>query len=1103
MNMKKIIYVFIFFSCHYLASQIYFDKIPPDKQLVPRDLTTNLGTISIEGEARTIGNDDLVYQNWGNNEPNNTPAPENVAEIINSSGNWNDADSGKLQSSYVEYDGLITSLGDFIYLGQYNGHSYFKNPLNLSWDQAKLAAENVGAYLSSHQTANENSVVASFDYFRGWIGLYQDLDDSNYTEPNGGWKWVVASNETYESFDSMTVKLYKNNNLINSFDNLLNYQNGVAPFNFQMNINSELSKYSVKIFTNKNGSQQQIGDVNDIVAGDIFVIQGQSNATALAYSGSSNSYLSDYIRVFSGGHRTSSGLLSDVQWHYGQGDGNEDSKGNTGQWGLVLAKKMVDQLEIPIAIINGADGGKPVSFFQAPSDYKSSTNSNYGRLYYRLNEMGLKDAVRAVLWSQGEADSFQNGLTTNAYKISFNSLKNSWLTDYKNIEKIYIFQTRDCDCGTVLSGRLKIKEAQRQLADEYENIYIMGTSGITVHSDNCHFPFSSGYESFGQRIFKPVMSHIYGNNYEEEIDPPHIVSASLTDTQTLKIETNQNLFLNTNNTNNLLSKIQSDFVLTDANGVTITSFNIENKSLVLGLSANPGANPKISFNGKYSGVENNITNSVGLEMVCFSYFSITGGSGDTGGNVSADQDKKPAIVFVENGNADPFNGMIYRSSVGGAARNGNGNDSTGENNYRFGNLGEWSVDLTVSEKSATQASVDFGNFRDNTHPLYQGQDVLTQEHGGMGALGWGSFSANAYNRASGTGSVAMGFHNIAGTNVADKGNFGRDENNGGQAVFGRASRATGPVSFASGYRNTASGTASVAMGNYNYATGDSSIAIGKNNYAEGASAVAIGFQSHAAGGGSVALGQENISWGTTNFTAGYQNTAGDTKSNKGTGGSATAMGSNTTASGRSSFTGNKNTSALNQASTALGLSTVSDNFGMLAIGVNNLSGLGDTTIDPENYDGYFYIDGNYTGATAGIAFVIGNGDLNSSNGLAGSNSSNAFMVKYDGSVTLAGDLALISDTRLKSNIISLGSTLAKLLQIDGKSYTMKSNERENKIGLLAQDVAKVLPELVKKSDDTYGTLSVNYLGLIPVLINAIKEQQKEIKLLKNRINAKI
>ena len=116
--MKKIICIFILSSCHFLASQIYFDKIPVDKQLVPRDLTTNLGAISVEGEARTVGTDDLAYDKWFTNEPNNSPSPENVAEIINSSADWNDADSGKLQSSYVEYDGLITSLGDLIYLGQ-------------------------------------------------------------------------------------------------------------------------------------------------------------------------------------------------------------------------------------------------------------------------------------------------------------------------------------------------------------------------------------------------------------------------------------------------------------------------------------------------------------------------------------------------------------------------------------------------------------------------------------------------------------------------------------------------------------------------------------------------------------------------------------------------------------------------------------------------------------------------------------------------------------------------------------------------------------------------------------------------------------------------
>jgi hypothetical protein len=172
---------------------------------------------------------------------------------------------------------------------------------------------------------------------------------------------------------------------------------------------------------------------------------------------------------------------------------------------------------------------------------------------------------------------------------------------------------------------------------------------------------------------------------------------------------------------------------------------------------------------------------------------------------------------------------------------------------------------------------------------------------------------------------------------------------------------------------------------------------------------------------------------------------------------------------------------------------------MLAIGVNNAAGVGDTSIDPDNYGGYYYADGAYTGTPIGVAFVIGNGDVDSSNGLAGSNPSNAFVVNYDGSATLSGDLTINSDARLKSNIISLGSTLAKLLMIDGKSYTMKTKESQSKIGLLAQDVQKAFPELVKTANDSNQTLSVNYQGLIPVLINAIKEQQKQIKELKNKL----
>jgi hypothetical protein len=461
-------------------------------------------------------------------------------------------------------------------------------------------------------------------------------------------------------------------------------------------------------------------------------------------------------------------------------------------------------------------------------------------------------------------------------------------------------------------------------------------------------------------------------------------------------------------------------------------------------------------------------------------------------DIAADADKKSALVFVEDGNGNVASGKIYASSARGASRDGNGNA-----NGAFGNIGDWAVDLIISEMSPESAT-GFGNFTEDTHPLYNlGDATKSTLSTGFGALGWGSFGANAYNRSSGLGSVAMGFNTIAGPQDSQAG--GIDGGNVGQFSAGYASRAIGNKSTATGFRNTASGDSSVALGNYNYATGDATIALGKENWAEGASTIAIGFKNHAAGDGSVALGQENIAWGTTNFTSGYQNKAGDVNAAVGTAGSATAIGTSTTASGRSSFSANRNTTASNHASAALGLSTIADNFGMLAIGVNNAAGAGDTTIDADNYGGYYYADGQYTGTPVGVAFVIGNGDVNSTNSLAGSNPSNAFIVNYDGSATLSGELTIDSDARLKSNIISLGSTLAKLLTIDGKSYTVKTNELESKIGLLAQDVQKVFPELVKTASDSDQTLSVNYQGLIPVLINAIKEQQKQINELKNKL----
>ncbi|MDG2357678.1 MAG: tail fiber domain-containing protein, partial [Polaribacter sp.] len=72
----------------------------------------------------------------------------------------------------------------------------------------------------------------------------------------------------------------------------------------------------------------------------------------------------------------------------------------------------------------------------------------------------------------------------------------------------------------------------------------------------------------------------------------------------------------------------------------------------------------------------------------------------------------------------------------------------------------------------------------------------------------------------------------------------------------------------------------------------------------------------------------------------------------------------------------------------------------------------------------------------------------------------------------------------------LGATSAKLLLIDGKTYTLKKDGKQ-KIGLLAQNIQEVFPELV--SVDNNKMLAINYQGLVPVLINALKEQDGKMK----------
>jgi hypothetical protein len=90
-----------------------------------------------------------------------------------------------------------------------------------------------------------------------------------------------------------------------------------------------------------------------------------------------------------------------------------------------------------------------------------------------------------------------------------------------------------------------------------------------------------------------------------------------------------------------------------------------------------------------------------------------------------------------------------------------------------------------------------------------------------------------------------------------------------------------------------------------------------------------------------------------------------------------------------------------------------------------------------------------------------------------------------------------SDINLKTNIKPIVSPISKLLELNGVTFDWKET-KESSIGVIAQEVERVFPELIKETNDNYKT--VNYNGLVGVLIEAIKEQQNQIEELKSQIN---
>lgn len=103
----------------------------------------------------------------------------------------------------------------------------------------------------------------------------------------------------------------------------------------------------------------------------------------------------------------------------------------------------------------------------------------------------------------------------------------------------------------------------------------------------------------------------------------------------------------------------------------------------------------------------------------------------------------------------------------------------------------------------------------------------------------------------------------------------------------------------------------------------------------------------------------------------------------------------------------------------------------------------------------------------------------------------------NGTFTATGNVTAFSDARVKTNIKTIDNALLKVLALRGVTYNRTDLEdKSEQIGVIAQEVKEVLPQVVQENDGHY---SVAYGNIVGVLIEAIKEQQAQIEELKSRL----
>jgi len=331
-----------------------------------------------------------------------------------------------------------------------------------------------------------------------------------------------------QAADSVFMKVYAGDKLCDTQTQKVSSDN---TYRLSARLKAGLVKYRIEFGVKTGETEKVLDSAKNLVCGDAYVIQGQSNAEAWTDPPHRkvHPYRSDWLRSF-GTPITHEKFARTRIWGNALSFNGGENRHNLqiGYWGVELGKQLIEQHKVPICILNGAQGGTRVFQHQRNQNDPEDVETIYGRLLWRLRQARLTHGIRGVLWHQGENDQGSDGPGIDwgweTYQRLFIDLAAAWKDDYPNIQHYYIFQIWPKSCGGGVNGSDdRLREVQRQLPGQFSNLSIMSTLGIRPPG-SAHYP-PEGYAVMGRLIYPLVARDHYGKVYKNPVEPANLVSA--------------------------------------------------------------------------------------------------------------------------------------------------------------------------------------------------------------------------------------------------------------------------------------------------------------------------------------------------------------------------------------------------------------------------------------------------------------------------------------------------------------------------------------------------------------------------------------------------